>query len=422
MKERICFLLARIGERLWVRPLAMCVVSILLVFVAKMVDGIGIADRVPEITQELLETLLTIMSSSMLVIATFAVGSMVSSYASASSTATPRSFTLVVSDDVSQNALSTFIGAFIFSIVALVVLKSGYFDKPARFALFVLTLTAFAIVILTFVRWVDRIARLGRLGATVDKVEAAAARSLLQRRQAPTMGCAAAVSERPAGEPFCASEIGYLQRIDVATVHATVGSGVTVRVAALPGTFITPDRPLAYVIGDDARLAEIDRDELLKAFVIGDDRTFEEDPRFGLVVLSEIASRALSPAVNDSGTAIDVIGTFVRLFGLWCQPEQDDEAAPPEFDRVLMPTVSTDDMFDDAFTAIGRDGAGAIEVAARLQKALKTLASIGDAAMQRAAKRHARRALARAESALGLPEEVEIVRALSEFAGTRTGG
>ncbi len=28
---------------------------------------------------------------------------------------------------------------------------------------------------------------------------------------------------------------------------------------------------------------------------------------FGLVVLAEIASRALSPAVNDNGTAIDVL-------------------------------------------------------------------------------------------------------------------
>ena len=131
MKGRIRFLANRIGERLWVKPLLMCVVSIVGVFGAKMVDGTGIGDRVPEITRDLLETLLTIMSSSMLVIATFAVASMVSSYASASSTATPRSFTLVVADDVSQNALSTFIGAFIFSIVALIVLKSGYFDRPA---------------------------------------------------------------------------------------------------------------------------------------------------------------------------------------------------------------------------------------------------------------------------------------------------
>ena len=423
MKGRIRFLANRIGERLWVKPLLMCIASVVGVFVAKMADGTGIGDRVPEITRELLEALLTIMSSSMLVIATFAVASMVSSYASASSTATPRSFTLVVADDVSQNALSVFIGAFIFSIVAIIVLKSGYFDKPARFTLFLLTLAVFATVILTFVRWVDRIARLGRLGATIDKVESAAAEALLRRRRAPTMGCAAVTPEPPEGKPLLASEIGYLQRIDAATLQeAAAGLDVTVRVAALPGTFVTPERPLAYVIGDDEQLEEVDTELLEKGFVIGGDRTFDDDPRFGLVVLSEIASRALSPAVNDSGTAIDVIGTFVRLFALWCKPVLDDEGVSAEFDRVFMPTVSTDDMFDDAFTAIARDGAGAVEVAARLQKALKTLASIGDESMRRSAKRHARRALARAEGALGLPEEVEIVRTLSEFADDRTGG
>jgi hypothetical protein len=39
--------------------------------------------------------------------------------------------------------------------------------------------------------------------------------------------------------------------------------------------------------------------ELVRAFHIGGDRVFDDDPRFGLVVLSQIAGRALSPAVND---------------------------------------------------------------------------------------------------------------------------
>lgn len=58
----------------------------------------------------------------------------------------------------------------------------------------------------------------------------------------------------------------------------------------------------------------VEMSQIARAFLIGDERTFDDDPRFGLVVLSEIASRALSPAVNDPGTAIDIIGTFVRLF------------------------------------------------------------------------------------------------------------
>jgi uncharacterized membrane protein len=41
--------------------------------------------------------------------------------------------------------------------------------------------------------------------------------------------------------------------------------------------------------------------------------------RFGLITLSEIASRALSPAVNDPGTAIQIISSHVRLFSLWAE-------------------------------------------------------------------------------------------------------
>ena len=116
MGDRLRFLLNRINERLWVRPLAMCVLSTAAVFLAKTADNTGIGQLVPAITPDSIETLLTIISTSMLVISTFAVASMVSAYASASSTATPRSFSLVIADDVSQNALSTFIGTFIFSV------------------------------------------------------------------------------------------------------------------------------------------------------------------------------------------------------------------------------------------------------------------------------------------------------------------
>lgn len=113
---------------------------------------------VTEITQDSIGQLLSIISTSMLVIAIFAVASMVSAYASASNTATPRFFSLVIADDISQNALSTFIGAFIFSIVSLIALKNGYYDKEGRFALFLLTLIVFVIVIAMFIRWVDCIA------------------------------------------------------------------------------------------------------------------------------------------------------------------------------------------------------------------------------------------------------------------------
>ncbi|HCM05089.1 MAG TPA: DUF2254 domain-containing protein, partial [Oceanospirillales bacterium] len=156
------FYLARIRERLWIKPLMSCVLSIGAVMIAGIVDGITLGVKLPNVSAEALETMLTIMSSSMLVIATFAVGSMISAYASASGTATPRAFPLIVADDVSQIALSTFIGAFIFSIVGLAAQLNGYYTGAGRFVLFIITLFVFSIVVLAFVRWVDRIARLGR--------------------------------------------------------------------------------------------------------------------------------------------------------------------------------------------------------------------------------------------------------------------
>ena len=416
MIDRFKFLFNRIRERLWVRPLLVCMLSVAGVLLAKAVEHFGIFQNAPDVSPESLNTLLSILSASMLVIATFAVGSMVASYASASGNATPRTFPLVISDDVSQNALSIFIGAFIFSVVALIAAKNDFFESPGRFILFVMTILTFAVVILTFVRWMDRIARLGRLGATIDKVESVTAVALKSRRRNPTLGCRPIQPDRALGEAVCSDAIGYVQRINVSVLQGYAEQAqLRIRVEALPGTFCTPDRPIAYVVGDAGTAPDIDNARIEKAFVIGHDRTFDEDPRFGLVVLAEIAGRALSPAVNDPGTAIDITGTLVRLLAEWNKPLQDDERVACHYDRIEMPELAIGDMFDDAFTAIARDGAGSVEVASRLQKALQSLADIGDAPMREAAIHHSRLALARAEKAMALPQDVDTVRRLADF-------
>lgn len=411
--DRLRFLFNRLRDKLWVRPVVVCLLSITAVFAAKLANHTTLAEHVPEIAPESVASLLSIMAASMLVIATFSVGSMVSAYASAGSTATPRAFTLVVADDASQNALSTFVGAFIFSIVAITAVKNGYFGLAGRFVLFVLTLVVFAIVIMTFIRWVDQIARLGRLGSTIDKVEHATAGALKRRRNAPTLG-GAPIGAQLNGRAVFAESVGYVQHVDVAALQ-TWAEKVEGRVVvtALPGTFAAPGQAVAYVTASASDDDEFDYAQVVKAFRVGGDRLFDDDPRFGLVVLSEIAGRALSPGINDPGTAIDVIGTLVRLFALWNEPAKADKDAGPKYDRVEVPALAIGDMFDDAFTAIARDGAGTVEVAVRLQKALRSLAAIGDAEMRAAAERHSRMSRKRSEKALETDEELMAVREAS---------
>ncbi len=417
MNNRWSFLLNRLGEQLWVKPLLMCLVSVSAALLASLTDNVLPKELVPDVSRESIKSLLTIISSSMLVIATFAVGSMVSAYASASTTATPRSFALVVADDVSQNALSAFIGAFIFSIVALVALLNGFYDRPGRFILFVLTLVVFAVVIVTFVRWVDRIARLGRLETTIRNVETATVAALESWRNTPHMGGVPITPRDPNALPVYSNQVGYVQHVEIADLQSFAEeSGTRIEVAALPGRFTAQQRALAYVVADRDEPRDLDLSRVIAAFRIGNERTFDEDPRFGLVVLSEIAGRALSPGINDSGTAIQVIGTLLRIFTHWGSPLSTEEQSAPRYDRVAVPDLSLQKLFDDAFRMIARDGAGSIEVIIHLLKALQSLAASPDPELQREAKNHARRVLARAEKALDASEDLIDARELAQFA------
>lgn len=86
----------------------------------------------------------------------------------------------------------------------------------------------------------------------------------------------------------------------------------TIYIERQPGNFVYSGQPIAWLCGELEEESEVSA-----AFTIRTERSFDQDPRFGLVVLAEIASRALSPAVNDNGTAIDVLGRAIRALSLW---------------------------------------------------------------------------------------------------------
>lgn len=78
MKTRRIHSVLQLRKRLWFKPLLYCLIAVLAALVAQVADHLPFGDQLPEITPETIQTLLTIISSSMLAVATFAVGSMVS--------------------------------------------------------------------------------------------------------------------------------------------------------------------------------------------------------------------------------------------------------------------------------------------------------------------------------------------------------
>jgi uncharacterized membrane protein len=111
---------------------------------------------------------------------------------------------------------------------------------------------------------------------------------------------------RDEGVPVPATESGYLQFVGYAELAGIAESaGAVVLLAHRPGHFVIAGRPFATVYPRQAagKVAAA----LGKAHATGPHRTLSQDPVFAIDQLVEIAIRALSPAVNDTFTALTCI-------------------------------------------------------------------------------------------------------------------
>lgn len=421
MTSKWRWLLLQLTRQLWFRAALLGLLGVATALVSVWAERFVPWELPRTLGTGAVERVLDILASSMLAVTTFSLSVMVAAYAAATSNASPRATRLLMHDATTQNVLATFIGSFLFGLVGIVTLSAGAYGERGRGILFLVTLVVIAIVVVTILRWIDHLSRLGRVGETTDRVEAATAAALTERARYPCLGARRLEPDAaapPSAAIIRAAAVGYVQHVDVAALSALAERrDCEIQVTVVPGSFVHPAAPLARLVGGEPP-DEACEAAARTAFSVGDERSFDQDPRFGLVVLGEIASRALSPAVNDPGTAIDVVGRAVRVLWGWTQRAADppEEIAHP---RISLPPLSVDDLFDDVFTPIARDGAGLIEVQMRLQKGLAALAAAGDERMAAAARRHSDLALQRAGAALGFEPDRLRLREAAEAAGLR---
>ncbi len=321
------------------------------------------------LTAEALETILSILASSMLAVAIFSLGTMVSSLEAAASAATPRARHLLTQDRTAQRAISTFIGAFIFSILGIIGLSTGIYDAQSAASIFIATILMIFIVIVMLISWIKRLSEIGGVGEVVKLVEMAAKRSLPDRASNPLSGSSTCREAPEGSQAVPLGRSGYLQYVNIESLASLAEEhAVDLYLIGRPGDYIWEGNLVL-------RASKPAEGELLSKiqayFVIGDERTFEADPRFGLQTLSEIGSRALSPAVNDPGTAIQTLDAIVRVFETWFDSsERPDGGAGVQAKRLHVAPADPGAFIHDGFRGIARDGAGHREVCMHLQKAL----------------------------------------------------
>ncbi len=401
--------LNQIVRRIWFRATLFSVGGVVTALLAVAFSSYIPADLPAKIGADAVDKILGIIASSMLTVTTFSLSTMVAAYSAATNNVTPRATKLVMEDSTTQNVLATFVGSFLFSLVGIIALATGAYGDRGRVILFVVTIGVIILIVVTLLRWIDHLSRLGRVTETTERVEKATIEALRAWIESPCLGGKRLEENDPRlrspNTPVHQSTVGYVQHVDAgALAQIAEELDVEIAVVAIAGKLVAPNIPLAWIVGD---VDEDAQKRIASAFTIGDVRSFDQDPRFGAVVLAEIASRALSPAINDPGTAIDLISRSIRVLTVW---EDQSDAIDVQYPRLHVAPIRLEDVFDDLFIALARDGAAILEVGIRLQKAFITLSGFRHREFKQIAVRHSRSAIKRAEATSMIEEDLNKLR------------
>lgn len=381
-------------RKMWVRVILYSLAGVVLALVAPFMGPI--LPYVPEIdlASGSVDELLNIIATSMLAVTTFSMSIIVGAYGSATSNATPRATRLLEEDRTAQTAVSIFIGSFLFSIVGIIGLAAGFYPDTSRVLLFAATLADIALIAWALVRWVTHLNNFGRMSDIIARIEEAAKPAARIYRDYPALGAIPQVNALSDGLPLLSSTLsGYVHHIDLQNLQACAERcGIKVEILRMPGKYVHRGEALLRLSGP---VAEEDYTVLCGAFSLGEARSFDQDLGYGLTVLGEVASKALSPGINDPGTAIEVLRAGTRV--LEVLHEEQDPRDQVKFDLVYAPPLDLARIYTVFYAPIARDGAAILEVQESLQDCLAAVARVGD---ETAARREAARARVRATAAL----------------------
>lgn len=214
-----------------------------------------------------------------------------------------------------------------------------------------------------------------------------------------------------------ATHSGYVQTIHAGPlIDIASADGIEVRICEPVGQHVVAGVPLAWVWTATGPPGDIDllTSAVAEAVRIGFERTLEQDAAFGVRQLVDIASKALSPAINDPYTAVQAIDHLAVIVTSLARRELNSvvtKAGPAG--SITIPALSFAGYLDLACAQIRRYGAAEPIVAQAqiaLLRAAATAVTVDVAARKAAMAEQLRRIMTDSERGIYHPADFERVR------------
>lgn len=367
--------------RFWALPtlfLAAAVVSAL--GLETFVRASGVADQ-PSGSADSATTVLSVVATAMLTFVGVVFTITLVALQLASSQLSPRVLRTFVRSIVTKAAFGIFLSTFTFSLLTLAQLPT--FGPEATHLAVAITLglvMASLVVFLMYVTATVNLLQVSRvIGAVANETRSAISKNYLDAEQYRPAAAARRV-DSPAmvgvGEPRRRRQLfrvhGVLLGIDKAhLVRLARTHDCVIEMLVRIGDYVPGGTTVLAVHGGSVPK----QFDLLRALQFGRERTLYQDPFYGFRELVDVAAQALSPAVNQPTTAIQVIDRLEDLL-LRVGYAPDPAGAYADDDgtvRLLVRARTWHDLVDLSFTEIEAYGARSPAVTRRLASAIDML-------------------------------------------------
>jgi uncharacterized membrane protein len=206
------------------------------------------------------------------------------------------------------------------------------------------------------------------------------------------------------------NENGYLQIIDSdGLMQVAHEYKLLITMDHRPGVYLVKNMDLVCVYAE-TEICEKAKRRISKAFIYGDRRTPTQDAEFAIHQLAEVASRALSPGINDPYTAISCID---KLTATMCYLTQAHFPSAYRYDgeknlRIITRPLNFQGMMDAAFNQIRQFGKDSPSVLIRLMEAFVTINQFSRTQEQKeSVERHAKMVYRIARETLTEPNDLD---------------
>jgi uncharacterized membrane protein len=286
----------------------------------------------------------------------------------------PRVMRSFIRDRLSQAVIGLLVATFFYCVLILPSLSGDPSEPAPRVSLTIAVVLALVTVVGIIVH-LDHLARGLQVGnvARVIAAEGQSVVAVLDRVPAGLERVDPGEFHVPAEAVVIPSPVGgWISQVDSAQILRAVPAGTTVRLETRVGAYIHAGEPMFTAWPPPPKPSQ---EKLAESIEVADSRTMLQDVDFAIRQLVDIGLRALSPAINDPTTAVEVALRLGSLLRTLLAAPLAPEALKDEAGRVLVQpwNLDHDEYVDHAFDQLRQTCLDQPEVVAALLRVLRML-------------------------------------------------